>query len=358
MVTRVANRAPVCAAALWLLIAQLLQAQGAPSGDWPFEDPAAIQAWLENQRVPVLGLGVIRQGRLKELRVCGKLRDGSPAPLDTLFNVASLAKPVTALVTLRLVNQGRWDMDKPLSEHWVDPDLQGDPRLPKLTTRMVLSHRTGFLNWRWQDPSKKLAFTFEPGTRYQYSGEGFEYLRRALERKFGTSLEVLARTLLFEPLRMADTQFVWSSRMEAQHFAVGFDPKGKAYDVYKRTEPNAADDLITTVEDYGRFAVAVMNGALLSPELQREMCKPQVKTKDGKSFGLGWERYELGSGEFALAHGGADEGVQTQVVLFPVSGDGLVIFTNVDDGYKLYEPLLQRFMGERGRKVIEIELAK
>ncbi len=288
----------------------------------------------------------------------GNLGSHGTAPLDTLFNVASLTKPITSMVALRLVSQGRWDLDEPLSKYWVDPDLKGDPRLPKLTTRMVLSHQTGFLNWRWLDPSKKLAFTFEPGTRYQYSGEGLEYLRRAMEAKFGISLDLLARTLVFDPLDMRDTRFVWDDKMDEKRFAIGFDTKGVPYKLDKWTHANAADNLLTSVEDYGKFLVAVMNGSHLSTAVQNEMLRPQVKTNEGKTFGLGWERYDLGSGAFALAHGGADEGVQTEVFLLPQTGQGLILFTNVDDGYKIYEALLKYFLGDPGEKIIAIETKK
>jgi CubicO group peptidase (beta-lactamase class C family) len=82
-----------------------------------------------------------------------------------------------------------------------------------LTTRLILSHRTGFANWRWLSGSKKLEFAFEPGTKYQYSGEGLEYLRRAIEKKFNRPIEELAQELIFKPLAMSDTRFFWDAGM-------------------------------------------------------------------------------------------------------------------------------------------------
>lgn len=346
---------------------------GLPNPPAPADDPAGARfklpgddegalgglgAWLKDQGIPVLGFGLIRDGKLKETRVYGHLPGGGAAPLDTLFNVASLTKPVTAMVALRLASEGRWDLDEPLSRHWVDPDLKGDPWLPKLTTRLVLSHRTGFLNWRRLAPSKKLAFTFEPGSKYQYSGEGFEYLRRALEARFGASLETLASRAIFEPLGMRSTRFTWNKEMDETRFALGCDRKGIPYKLEKWSQANGADLLLTTVEDYGKFLAAVMSGKLLSEAVHKDMLRAHVGVKAGKSFALGWERYDLGNGDFALAHGGSDEGVQTQVFLFPNTGQALLLFTNVDDGYKIYGPLLKRFMGPQGQKVFEIEMAK
>jgi CubicO group peptidase (beta-lactamase class C family) len=145
-------------------------------------DSDEIQKLLNENKIPALGIGIIQDANLTQVKVFGELQKGRIAPLDTIFNVASLTKPVVALLTLKLVSLGKWNLDEPLDKYWIDPDIKNDPRHKKLTTRLVLSHQTGFPNWRWLNKSKKLEFAYEPGTRYQYSGEGFEYLRKALEK--------------------------------------------------------------------------------------------------------------------------------------------------------------------------------
>jgi CubicO group peptidase (beta-lactamase class C family) len=271
------------------------------------EDP--IDVLLKEHAVPAAGVGIIRNGELRQVKVYG-------APYDTVFNVASLTKPVVTLLTLKLVSQGKWDLDEPLAKYWTDPDVAGDPRAAKLTTRHVLTHQTGFLNWRWLEESKKLTFHFDPGTKHQYSGEGFEYLRHALERKFHKPLDQLTKSLIFDPLGMRDTR-------------------------HEGPEPNAADDLLTTVEDYGRFAVWVMNGADLPPALFADMIKPQAPFGPDSAMGLGWEVHtNLPGGEYALIHSGADKGVAALVMLFPKSKEGLVVLTNGDKGSQLYGKLV------------------
>jgi CubicO group peptidase (beta-lactamase class C family) len=320
------------------------------------DDDDQIQKLLNENKIPALGLGVIRDGKLKRVKVFGELKHGEPAPNNTIFNVASLTKPVVALLTLRLVSAGKWNLDEPLDRYWVDPDIKNDPRHKKLTTRLILSHRTGFANWRWLNKSKKLEFDFEPGTKYQYSGEGLEYLRKALEKKFNKPIEKLADKLIFKPLEMRDTRFVWDSKMNESRFAVGHDAKGEAYKIYKNTKANAADDLLTTVEDYGKFLVSVINGNGLSRNVFNEMISHQIETKENKYFGLGWEIYDLGSGEYALSHGGSDEGVQTLVFLLPKSKQGLIIFTNSDNGTNIYLDLITKYLKDFGRRIIDIEL--
>ncbi|MDC8099295.1 serine hydrolase domain-containing protein [Chryseobacterium rhizosphaerae] len=318
-------------------------------------DDQAIESWLKENKIPTLGLGIIEEGKLKQIRVFGEIKKGVPAPYNTYFNVASLTKPVTAMVALRLVSLGKWKLDEPLDQYWVDPDVLNDPRHRKLTTRLILSHQTGFPNWRWMNPDKKLNFQFEPGTQYQYSGEGFEYLRKALEKKFGKPLSQLARELIFQPLSMDDTDYIWNQNIEESRFAIGYNKEGQPYPTEKNKVANAADDLHTTIQDYGNFMVSVMKGEHLKPEVFQEMTKNQVKTKENKYFGLGFEIYDLGNGNYALSHGGSDQGTQCIAFVLPKSGKGILIFTNVDDGHKVYEKLVAHYLGEEGKKIVAIE---
>ncbi|WP_163410816.1 serine hydrolase [Flavobacterium ajazii] len=320
-----------------------------------FDNDEAIEKWLRENKVPTVGIGIIESGKLKQIKVFGEITKGVSAPYNTIFNVASLTKPVTAIVALKLVSSGKWDLDEPLYKYWTDPDIINDSRNKKLTTRLILSHQTGFPNWRWMNDDKKLNFQFDPGTKYQYSGEGLEYLRKALEKKFKKSLQQLASELIFEPLKMYDTRYVWDKNVDISRLVIGYDKNGKSYETLKNKIPNAADDLLTTIEDYGKFLVSVINSDGLSEQVFTDMASPQVASKNGKHFGLGFEIYNFEDGNTALSHGGADNGVQTIAFIFPKTKQGLLIFTNVDDGYKIYEKLLTHYLGDYGNKIIEIE---
>ena len=167
----------------------------------------------------------------------GEIKPGVKAPYNTIFNVASLTKPVTSMVTLKLVSMGDWDLDNPLHRYWIDPDIKPDPRHLKLTTRHVLMHTTGFKNWRRMEADGKLKINFDPGTQYQYSGEVFQYLKRALENKFNKSLDELAKSILFSPLKMSDTRFIWDEKMNESRFALWFDQTRHFISMTKGKEP-------------------------------------------------------------------------------------------------------------------------
>lgn len=314
-----------------------------------------LEQLLKTNNIPTLGLGIIEDGKLTEIKVYGKLNDKTSASYNSLFNVASLTKPITAITVLRLVSLGKWNLDEPLDKYFIDSDITKDPRYKKLTTRVILSHQTGFPNWRWMNNDKKLRFEFDPGTKYQYSGEGFEYLRKALENKFHKSLEELAKELVFQPLDMKDTSYIWNEKKYSERMILGYDNSGKPYEIIKNKTPNAADDLVTSVEDYGKFLVGVLNNDLLSSKIAEEMKTKQIETKKNKFFGLGFEIYDLGNNEIVLSHGGSDKGVNTIVFLLPKTKKGLIIFTNAENGYKIYEPLVNHFLGNVGKKIISIE---
>ena len=314
-----------------------------------------ITRLMQERHIPVLGLAYIDGDKVALSKVYGELKTGIPAPANTIFNVASVTKTITTMVTLSLVNSGEWNLDEPIYHYWTDPDVAADPRSKKLTTRHILTHQTGFPNWRWMTPSKKLTFEFEPGLKFQYSGEGMEYLRRALENKFHRSLQQLADSLIFDPLHMSDTHFIWNDAM-LNRFAVAHDSKGEPLQIVKNTDASAADQLKTTVADYTKFMLWVMNGAGLSQSLYRQMTSPLSKIKENKFIGLGWAVYTAIGGEFGLSHSGIDPGVNTIVFILPKSKRALLIFTNSDNGPQLYTDLVEKFLNKQGDAIIATEM--
>jgi CubicO group peptidase (beta-lactamase class C family) len=298
-----------------------------------------IQDLLMKNNVPAVGIGIIENSEIKCIKVFGELKKGIPAPDNAIFNVASMTKPVVAMLTLKFVEVGQWDLDEPLFHYWVDPDIADDPLHKKLTTRHVLSHQTGFPNWRWMHPTKKLTFDFEPGTNYNYSGEGFVYLAQAMENKFKKSLVQLSDSILFKSLDMKDTRYYWDENMDESRFAFWHDVEGN---LHEPATPigrgvNAGGSLLTTVEDYCKFGIDVMNGAGLSANLFNDMISTQVRRKTHYDQGLCWGVVrDLPEGEYALEHYGSDLGVKTQAVFLPKSKRGIVVLTNGDSGRNVY----------------------
>ena len=308
-----------------------------------------VQNWLAEYNVPAVGIGIIEDGKIKYAKVLGELKKGIPAPDNTIFNIASLTKPVVTMLTLKLVQDGQWNLDEPLFNYWIDPDVSNDPLHKKLTTRHVLNHQTGFANWRRMNPSGKLTFEFVPGTDYNYSGEGFEYLRQAMENKFKKSLVQLSDSVLFKPLGMKDTRYYWDKNMDESRFAFWHDYKGDLHEpaTSKSNDLNAAGSLLTTIEDYCKFGVDVINGAGLSADILKDMISSKKAFKENSYQGLSWMIVnELPDEEYALVHKGTDNGVNAISIFLPKSKSGVVVFTNGDNGGSISENIIKESLGE------------
>jgi len=317
------------------LLVLIFQAGAAVADNqWGEED---LKIFMREINVPALGIGIIEDGVLRQVRVYGELTKDTPAPYNAVFSMASLSKPIAALLTLRLVSNGDWDLDEPLYHYWVDPDVKDDMRHRKLTTRLVLTHQTGFDNWRWMNESKKLTFNFKPGTEVKYSGEGFEYLRLAIEHKFNKPFEALVDSLIFKPFGMKDSSLLWDESVHKSRYAERHNKEGQRYDIAKRTnDAIASSGVLTTVEDYCLFGVHVLKGTGLTEEIYNDMIRPQAIVRDNVAYGLSWYiKQDYCEGEYALTHTGGDPGVCTKIVLLPESNRGIVLFANGDNGFEL-----------------------
>jgi len=316
-------------------------------------DASSIDSLMTKYHVPVVGISIIQKGKLEQSRMFGNLPHHSPAPVNTFFNIASLTKPLTSTTVLMLVSDGNWQLDEPLYHYWTDPDVVTDERHKKLTTRHVLSHQSGLSNWRGHEPGGKLAFAFEPGTQWKYSGEGFEYLRQALQHKFNRPIEKIVDSLLFKPLGMRDTHFYWDASVDSSLYANRHHEDGSPFPLETWYEANPSNLVLTTVSDYAKFGIGVMNRIGLTPAVYKEMITNQAKLPDNKEWGLGWRLIKgLSNGEYAMVHTGGNPGINTIIILLPESKRGIVVFTNGAKGNQLYEDLIGKTFG-LGQEIIK-----
>lgn len=315
-----------------------------------FIPPAdSIQSLLTKMDVPGVAIATIEGGVLNRVVSVGVAGADQPLPIDAIFNTASLTKSITAFLTVRLVQQGNLFMDEPLHTYWVDPDLAEDERVKLLTPDIILSHRTGFDNWRFMNEEKKLRFNADPGTKVTYSGEGYEYLRRALENKFNRSFRELAAQYVFDPLKMDHTYLSWSDEMKDEVYAGEFKSIGQAYEVTK-TEPNAADDLLTTAKDLGTFCQHLIH--LINEEGFAPYVEARADVKPGIRFSYGWIRFDdLPNGEYALFSAGSDAGVSALMCLMPESQRGFIALSN-GENRGLVVNLMRIAFGEAGSEMV------
>ena len=303
----------------------------------PNED--TIVSLMKSDHIPIAGICLIENAKLKYFKTFRE--DNKSISENTFFNIASLTKPLVTMLTLKLVSLGQWQLDEPLFHYWTDPDVSKDPRNKKLTTRLVLSHQTGLPNWRGHEPEGKLSFEFESGSKWKYSGEGFEYLREAIEHKFNIPIEILADSLLFKNIEMKNTKFYWDQNTDSTLYAGRYHEDGTPYEYETWQDANASNLVLTTMQDYGKFGLHVMKNIHSNNENYNEMIKTQAWPSAKKEFGLGLSIIRgLSNGEYALVHTGRNPGVNTIIVLLPESNRGIVVFTDSDNGNKLYSELV------------------
>ena len=310
-----------------------------------------VPIWLKAFNVTGTGIAFIEHGRIAWTALYGDQFYGGPkANPTTLYSVASLTKPITAEIVLRLASAGKLSLDEPIWPYWTDPDVKDNQWNKLLTPRLCLSHQTGFTNWRYQTKNT-LQFQWEPGTRFGYSGEGFDYLGHFIEKKLDTPFEVLAQQYLFDPLDMKNTSYtprVWWKDRQAKPIEAG-----------ERTKWSAADLLRTTVDDYATFVIGVMHNTGVSKELatKRLQITRNLTTPDGQSvlcevakdpkhctvvtgFGLGWHVVQI-NGVTIVDHTGADSDVKTFAFFIPDRQMGAVIFTDGPDvGHQIIDKIL------------------
>ena len=313
---------------------------------------AAIDAyaaeWLKESDVPSVAVAFIKDRRLAWTAVYGEQSPGVAATGKTLYNMASLTKPVTAETVLRLASAGKFSLDESMSPFWLGPDIKDDPWSKLLTPRLCLSHQTGFANWR-RMTGGVLKIRWEPGTQTGYSGEGYNYVGRFAEKRMAKSFDTLAQEIVFDAIGMKETSYT-AKDWHAERLAVPRGPAGEKPVDPIATTWSGADLMRTTIGDYAKFVASVMHDEGLTQEIAaeratmtRDLMKPEILGKVCKEsgevgnctitagMGLGWE-VETVNGVKILNHDGSDWGVKTLAMFVPSQGIGLIVFTNGENG--------------------------
>ena len=147
---------------------------------------------------------------------------------------------------------------------------------PRFTVRNVLSQSSGLPNWR--SNATPLKTYFPPGERFSYSGEGFVWLQRVVEKITGQSLNEVVTRLVFDPLEMKQSSFIWRADFETD-YAGPHDAQSAPGKKWRPAKPTSASSLHTTAADYARFLQAVLSGARLNPGTAKQWLDPQVRLR-------------------------------------------------------------------------------
>jgi len=278
---------------------------------------------------------------------------------NTMFEACSMSKPVFAFIVFQLVQQNKLDLDEPLCNYLNEEFYVEDSLYKKITARMVLSHQSGLPNWRKGEEERNgpLPVYFTPGERFNYSGEGYFYLQRVIEKLTGKSLEETARENLFIPLGMNHSSFVWTEEFDSL-ISCGHDTSGIFLAKSNYVHPNSAYTLYISAEDYAKFLIEILNtsqskSSLLSENSLTTMLEPQVNVlvrdpveRPGRAFGLftywslGWAVDSTAYGKIYYHSGANRTGFKCYSQFNLEEGNGIVIMINSLNGTELWTRLI------------------
>jgi CubicO group peptidase (beta-lactamase class C family) len=165
-----------------------------------------VPEYMRDQNTPGVAIALICDGAIAWTKGFGvaNASTGQPVTSETLFEIASNSKVVTAYIALRLVDQGLIALDEPLNAYLPEPWLPDPEYRDAVTLRHVLSHTSGL----GASVTVSRDLLFAPGRHYYYSGIGFMYLQEVIEHVTAKPLEVVAREIVFTPLRMSSSSYV------------------------------------------------------------------------------------------------------------------------------------------------------
>jgi CubicO group peptidase (beta-lactamase class C family) len=286
-----------------------------------------------------------------------------PVDADTLFQAASISKPVAAIAALRLVEQSELSLDAPINDYlasWKVPD-NGDTARQAVTLRQIVSHTAGLtvhgfagyaagaavptvvqvLDGSGPANSVRVRVDKLPGQSFRYSGGGYTVMQLAMSDVTGRPFDEGMRELVLEPAGM--TRSTYSQPLperERANAATAHRANGTAVPGHSHTYPEmAAAGLWTTPSDLLRLGLAVVAaargepGAILGPEMTKEMLTPQPG-----GHGLGFALADPGDGR-VFTHNGANEGFRASLFVYADGRGGAAIMTNGDRGGELIAEL-------------------
>ena len=320
-------------------------------------DIDSLELYIEKQmiaiKIPGCSFVIINDSQVAYHGVFGvaDIADNSPVKASTLFEGASTSKPVFAYMVMLLVDEGKLDLDTPLV-NYLDPEYQNiynfDPRYELITARMVLSHTTGFPNWRGKGD---LTISFDPGTNFSYSGEGYQFLVRTVESVLETDydgLETYFQEKVAIPLGMKHSKFVQNEYNRNHKATPHNDGRPMEKKLWTAAEFNAASALHTEAIEFSNWIIALMEQKGLSESSFDQMFKDQVTVAEAPTllseegaiaWTLGFAKYEQ-KGHIVHGHEGNNDGFNALFLMDREVKWAMIQFNNANEvydfGYNLF----------------------
>jgi serine beta-lactamase-like protein LACTB, mitochondrial len=358
-----------------ILCASLSQAQQQQlSAEKQRQIEAAVSKFMASTHVPGVSVAVVENGEYEWASGFGfaDLENNVPASEHTLFRLASISKPLTAVGAMELWERGKLDLDAPVQKYCPAFPEKSKP----ITTREVMGHLGGIRHYKsdsQDDPEigntkhfdnpiqagidffKNDPLVAEPGSHFHYSTQGYTLVGCAIEGASGEKYTDFIRKSVFTPAEMSATQ--WDNRFAITPYRTRFYSKTKDgavqnSDFLDSTYKIPGGGWLSSAEDMAQFEVAILSGKLLKRSTLELMWTP-LKPSDGSedTYGLGFGVRDV-DGVKTVGHSGGQQGTSTNFAIAPEKRVGVVVLTNMDglDPAELSVEILKILLGNPAKK--------
>ena len=311
-----------------------------------------VEAWRRYFHIPGLSIALVKDRELVYHGTFGVKNALTEEPVtgDTLFEACSITKIVFAFAVNRMAERGEIDLDRPLHEYLPFEDIAHDARYKKITARHVLTHRTGFPNWRADNEDGRLDIKFEPGSDFGYSGEGFEYLGRVVAHLQQESRTEILRKEVLVPMGFPHHTHFTANAELAKVVAHGHESE-RAFVALPPTEIGVSHSMHTEAKAFSNFMIALLNRKVLSEATYDEMLRmqspqPPLESTYGvpwpRGYGLGFSLRDTPFGQ-AFGHGGSNGDFHCLFEAYPEHDAGFIVFGNNERAWAFNE-VLRRYL--------------
>ena len=319
---------------------------------------AAVKAAMSKYSVPGVSVAVFREFQIEWARGYGVASMDNQRPVDpmTLFQAASISKPVAALAAMRLVQDKRLNLDRNVNEYltsWKLPDNELTKSTP-VNLRFLMSHTAGLtvhgfkgyaqgelvptvpqvLDGQRPANSEPVRVTVAPGTKFEYSGGGYTILQLLLMDVTHISFPEIMRAMVLDRVGMRFSTYEQPLPAALVEYATSGHEKGKVIAGERHTYPEmAAAGLWTTPSDLAKFAMAIQRARLGLPDaiLSKDLAVSMTTASIPGSFGLGLEPLRPNDTEKRFfGHTGGNAGYRCMLLATLMGGNGVVVMTNGD----------------------------
>jgi CubicO group peptidase (beta-lactamase class C family) len=334
----------------------------------PPRGPATLTAEMQRLRVPAVSIALVEGGRVVWAKAYGlaDVAANRAATPDTLFQAASISKPLTAIAAMRMVERGQLSLDEDVNTRLTSWKLPPSDftRTKPVTLRLILSHSaglqpSGFLGYRQglsiptvpqvldglvpanSPPVRSFA---EPGSEFRYSGGGYTIAQQLMADVSGRSFSALMGDLVLRPAGMTHSTFEQPlPERLASTAAFGYrQPDQPIVGRWHAYPELAAAGLWTTPSDLGRLGIAFSAAwSGQSSQLLQQQSARTMMIQGAGAYGLGWNvGFQGREGPTVISHAGGNEGYRSVLYMWPELGQGIVIMTNSDNGDMLWREIL------------------